>query len=170
MTEASMRLVGDRRFPGCPEVVSDVRIYAARWLVMELPRAADDANLLDNVRLLVTEIATNAIRHTISGRWSNGAFRVRMWLGNGGRIRVEVRDQGWWSGPRLRSDANETGGRGLRILAAVAMKWGVRRHWFGRTVWFELLAQAPVAASPAYLDAPEPIVDQVSGRVIRSCG
>ncbi|MEV0344881.1 ATP-binding protein [Nonomuraea sp. NPDC050680] len=150
-----MRLVGEMRFPGCPEVVSDVRIYAASWLVRELPEAADDANLLDNVRLLVTEIATNAIRHTISGRWRKGAFRVRMWLGSGGRIRVEVRDQGWWSGPRLRDDANETGGRGLQILAAVATRWGVRRHWLGRTVWFELLVQAPVAGGTAYLDEPE---------------
>ncbi|MFI7145338.1 ATP-binding protein [Nonomuraea sp. NPDC050022] len=168
MTEVGMRLVGDMRFPGRPEVVSDVRIYAVTWLVGELPEAADDANLLDNVRLLVTEIATNAIRHTISGRWRNGAFRVRMWRGSGGRIRVEVRDQGWWSGPRLRSDdANETGGRGLQILAAVATRWGVRRHLFGRTVWFEL---DPIAASMACLDAPGQIVDQASGRVIRSHG
>ncbi|MEU6715360.1 ATP-binding protein [Nonomuraea sp. NPDC046802] len=136
------------RFPGRPQIVRDVRIYAAHWLVMALPEAADDENLLENLRLLVTELAANAIKHTMSGRWKHGSFRVRLWLG-ADRIRIEVVDQGWWSGPRLCDDPFETSGRGLQILAAVATKWGVRRRWFGRTVWFELPVQAPAAADIA---------------------
>jgi hypothetical protein len=60
-----------------------------------------------------------------------------MWLG-AGQVRVEVMDQGWWSGPRLRNDPDETSGRGLHILATLATSWGVRRRRLGRTVWFEL--------------------------------
>lgn len=137
MTALGMRAIGEMRFPGCPEILSDVRIYVVRWLVTELPEAVEDGELLDNVRLLTTELAANAIKHTISGRWSKGSFRVRMWLG-AGQVRVEVLDQGWWSGPRLRNDPDETSGRGLHILATVATSWGVSRRRFSRTVWFEL--------------------------------
>lgn len=137
MTALGMRAIGEMRFPGCPEILRDVRIYVVRWLVTELPEAVEDGELLDNVRLLTTELAANAIKHTISGRWSKGSFRVRMWLG-AGQVRVEVLDQGWWSGPRLRNDPDETSGRGLHILATVATSWGVSRRRFSRTVWFEL--------------------------------
>ncbi|MFI6707973.1 ATP-binding protein [Nonomuraea sp. NPDC050478] len=148
-----MRIIGDMRFPGRPEIMSDVRIYVTRWLVVELPEAADGGGLLDDLRLLATELAVNTIKHTISGRWSIGSFRVRMWLG-AGRVRVEVTDQGWWSGPRLRDDPGGSGGRGLQILGAVAKKWGVKRRWFGRAVWFELPVSLPAAAHTAYLDSP----------------
>ena len=147
------RLIGKMQFPGCPEILSDVRIYVTRWLVIELPEAAEDGDLLDNVRLLTTELAANAIKHTISGRWSKGSFRVRMWFG-AGRVRVEVMDQGWWSGPQLRHASDETSGRGLHILAAVATRWGVKRRRLGRTVWFELPIQFPTAAHPADLEPP----------------
>src|SRR5690606_5793582 len=147
MTALRMKLIGEMRFPGRPEIVSDIRIYVARWLVVALPEAADDGELLDNLRLLATELAGNAIKHTISGRWSKGSFRVRMWL-SAGWVRVEVTDQGWWSGPRLRDDPGGSGGRGLHILEAVAKKWGVKRRWFGRAVWFELPVSLPAAAPP----------------------
>lgn len=70
-----------------------------------------------------------------------------MWL-SAGWVRVEVTDQGWWSGPRLRDDPGGSGGRGLHILEAVAKKWGVKRRWFGRAVWFELPVSLPAAAPP----------------------
>ncbi|GAA4506971.1 hypothetical protein GCM10023096_05940 [Nonomuraea ferruginea] len=148
-----MKVIGEMRFPGRSEILSDVRIYVARWLVVALPEAADDGEMLDNVRLLATELAGNAIKHTISGRWSKGSFRVRMRLG-AGWVRVEVTDQGWWSGPRLRDDPEGSGGRGLHILGAVAKKWGVKRRWLGRAVWFELPVPLPVVAHTATLDSP----------------
>ncbi|MEV4115537.1 ATP-binding protein [Nonomuraea sp. NPDC049695] len=163
MSTFEMKLVSAMRFPGCPQIIRDVRIYAAHWLVMALPEVADDENLLDNLRLLVTELAANAIKHTMSGRWRHGSFQVRLWLG-AGRIRIEVVDQGWWSGPRLRNDSDEVGGRGLQILAAVATKWGVSRRWFGRTVWFELLTQVPIAESAASPGAPARIGNATPAR------
>ncbi|MEU4223141.1 ATP-binding protein [Nonomuraea sp. NPDC026600] len=144
MAALDMRMVGDMRFPGRPDIMSDVRIYATRWLVVERPETAEDEDLLDNLRLLATELSANAIKHTISGRWRRGSFRVRMRL-DPRRVRVEVMDQGWWSRPRLRNDLSETSGRGLHIVEALAATWGVRRRWFGRAVWFELPipSQAP---------------------------
>ncbi|MEO3791304.1 ATP-binding protein [Nonomuraea sp. B10E15] len=145
MEMSGMRIIGEMRFPGCPEIVRDVRTYIASWLVMELPETADDHDLLDNVRLLASELAANAIKHTVSGRWGRGSFRVRMLLG-AGQARVEVVDQGWWSGPRLRDDPLGSCGRGLHLLAAMVTKWGVRRHWLGRIVWFELPVQVHTVA------------------------
>ncbi|MEV0612885.1 ATP-binding protein [Nonomuraea sp. NPDC050404] len=144
MTAARMRLVDEMRFPGRPEILRDVRTYVARRLVMELPEAADDSRLLDDLRLLVAELSANAIKHTVSGRWRRGSFEVRMWLG-ANHIRMEVRDQGWWSGPRIRNDPDEIGGRGLRLVAAMAT-WGVSRRWFGRVVWFEIPIEKGCAA------------------------
>ncbi|MGW0809854.1 ATP-binding protein [Nonomuraea sp. NPDC002799] len=137
MAALDMWLVGEMKFPGRPDIMSDVRIYATRWLVNECPESAEDEDLLDNLRLLATELSVNAMKHTISGRWKRGSFRVRMWV-DARRVRVEVLDQGWWSGPCLRDDPGGTSGRGLRIVAAVATTWGVRRRWFGRAVGFEL--------------------------------
>ena len=149
MAVLDMRMVGEMRFPGRPDIISDVRIYATRWLVIERPETAEDVDLLDNLRLLATELSANAIKHTISGRWRRGSFRVRMWL-DPRRVRVEVMDQGWWSRPRLRNDPSETSGRGLHIVEAVATTWGVRRRWLGRAVWFELPipSRLPVEAAP----------------------
>jgi hypothetical protein len=148
MAEVAIRMIGEMRFPGRPDIMRDVRTYTARWLVVESPDTAEDEDLLDNLRLLATELSVNAMKHTISGRWRYGSFRVRMWL-KVGRVRVEVLDQGWWSGPRLRNDSTETSGRGLHIVAATATRWGVKRKGFGRAVWFELPipSQTPTTAN-----------------------
>ncbi|WP_407941208.1 ATP-binding protein [Nonomuraea cypriaca] len=115
------------------------------WLAFPF---APGSRTSDNLRLLATELSVNAMKHTISGRWRRGSFRVRMWLSDR-QVRVEVLDQGWWSGPRLRNDPTETSGRGLRIVEATATRWGVRRKGLGRTVWFELPipSDVPVAGS-----------------------
>ncbi|RBQ20042.1 hypothetical protein DP939_09435 [Spongiactinospora rosea] len=152
MAAHKMRLVGEMRFPGRTDIISDVRIYTARWLTIEHPESAEDDDLIYNLRLLTTEIAANAIKHTISGRWKRGAFKIRMWLG-ARSVRVEVFDQGSWSRPRLRDDPTETGGRGLRIVAATAMRWGVARRGFGRVVWFELPV-GPVGPQAAIVTIP----------------
>ena len=111
MASLDMRMVGDMRFPGRPDIISDVRIYTTRWLIVERPETAEDEDLLDNLRLLATELSANAIKHTISGRWRHGSFRGRMWL-DPRWVRVEVTDQGCWSRPCLRNDPSETSGRG----------------------------------------------------------
>jgi anti-sigma regulatory factor (Ser/Thr protein kinase) len=88
------------------------------------------------VRLLVSELFTNAVKH---GRHSDNA-RVRFAVDVGGsRVRVEVGDRGRGfvadgaSMPGHESDS----GRGLAFLDALASRWGVIRN--GEScVWFEL--------------------------------
>jgi anti-sigma regulatory factor (Ser/Thr protein kinase) len=88
-----------------------------------------------DVRLLVTELVANSVRH--AGLEAGDAISVRLELDDV-RLRVEVGDAG--RGFDLVSDRREPdaeGGRGLLILDAIAHRWGTTTAP-GSTVWFEI--------------------------------
>jgi anti-sigma regulatory factor (Ser/Thr protein kinase) len=94
-----------------------------------------------DLRLLVSELVANAIKH-------GGAAHASILLSVeqvGTTLRVAVEDAGplFTSAPTERPAPEATSGRGLYLLTALADRWGVeRRH--GNRVWFELdLAAAP---------------------------
>jgi serine/threonine-protein kinase RsbW len=95
---------------------------------------------LDDVLLLVSEIASNAVRHTASAGESGG-FDLTV-SATGDSVRIAVADRGSASVPRLRGHDGElgglTGGRGLRIVNAVASEWGHTGDELGRVVWFRV--------------------------------
>jgi serine/threonine-protein kinase RsbW len=88
---------------------------------------------LDDVQLAASEVVTNAVLH------GDGPVVCRVWLGVN-VVRMEVADDGE-EVPRLRGDLVDDGegGRGLRIVDALASRWGVtpKRPGPGKTVWFE---------------------------------
>nr|WP_168515609.1 ATP-binding SpoIIE family protein phosphatase [Streptomyces sp. S1D4-11]QIZ00737.1 SpoIIE family protein phosphatase [Streptomyces sp. S1D4-11] len=91
-------------------------------------------DLTDDAELLVSEVVTNGLIHGDS----DVSFCVRRYTDH---LRVEVRD----SDPRpahtvaIRpSEDQEEGGRGLRIVMALATAWGNSPAGRGKTVWFEL--------------------------------
>ena len=87
----------------------------------------------DDAALLVTEVATNALRH--------GGPGVDLWVRavSGGGLRVEIVDGRSDSVPRVRHpDADAEGGRGMLIVTALARDWGSERLSAGKRVWFEL--------------------------------
>ena len=57
--------------------------------------------------VLVSEVASNAVKHTASG--DGGAFEVAVSV-HGNSVRVEVGDQGGASEPRLAEDSSAGGG------------------------------------------------------------
>jgi anti-sigma regulatory factor (Ser/Thr protein kinase) len=87
-----------------------------------------------DVQLCVTELVANVIRHVGEGT----PVRVRV-ARAAGRTRVEVADPDSRALPVLRhaSDEDESG-RGLALLDAVALRWGVEQGVTGKTVWCEL--------------------------------
>ncbi|SDJ34001.1 Anti-sigma regulatory factor (Ser/Thr protein kinase) [Frankineae bacterium MT45] len=91
--------------------------------------------LVEDAELLVSELVTNAVRH---GR-PEIALSLRA---NPSGIEVEVSDGGDVSEvvPVADPGPERTGGRGLRIVDAIAARWGVsvRRPAPGKTVWFQL--------------------------------
>ena len=86
----------------------------------------------DDLPLLVSELATNAVLHARSD------FEVTV-IRTAQRVRVEVFDQN----TRLPSFAvappDAYSGRGLTLLRELARAWGVESHSdSGKTIWFEL--------------------------------
>jgi len=139
---------GDRLFWGRAAQVRAARRFVLASLAANLAQAGDTAGVevdRDVVALLVSEMVTNAVLHSASGR-ADGTLLVRYELelaataGAGtGRLRVTVRDLGGPTMPRrCRHELESTGRRGLEVVEALASRWGVGQHPRGRVVWFEL--------------------------------
>ncbi|MFA1544668.1 ATP-binding protein [Actinomadura chokoriensis] len=103
-----------REFRGRPEQIRFVRAFAAHLLA--------DFPALDDVLLVLDELAVNAIQHTRSGE-DGGRFTVDINMDVAGVI-VYVTDQGGQGEPKLRSLAElAEGGRGLLTVDALATTW-----------------------------------------------
>jgi anti-sigma regulatory factor (Ser/Thr protein kinase) len=92
--------------------------------------------LLGEVKLLVTELVTNSVRH--AGLDTSGDLQLGVSL-DGGRLRVEVADDGRGFRERERPEPREDrlGGWGLYLVDRISDRWGVERD--GRTrVWLEM--------------------------------
>jgi anti-sigma regulatory factor (Ser/Thr protein kinase) len=124
-----------RSFEHGPASIPAARRFATEALAGASPE------LLETVPLLVSELATNCIRHTDSG------FDLTVSTTPGG-IRVEVTDHGVGD-PHVRiPELSDPSGRGLQIVEMFATTWGVERHGGrGKTVWFTLEVPAPLAAA-----------------------
>lgn len=114
--------------PGC--------VRAARCAVRDTLRTWHLDPLADLAVLLVSELVTNSLRY------ASGPVGLRLRPLGGpdapGGVRVEVSDT-LPVPPLLRTAApDEEGGRGLLLVASVALRWGTRCGGRGKTVWFEL--------------------------------
>ncbi|MEU6068657.1 ATP-binding protein [Streptomyces sp. NPDC047082] len=88
-----------------------------------------------DVQLCVTELVSNVIRHVGEGT----LIRVRVARTDGDRIRVEVSDPAERALPvSLPATPDDETGRGLTLLDAVTVRWGVEQGAVGKTVWCEL--------------------------------
>src|SRR4051794_26492188 len=105
------------------------------------------ADLLADVRLLVSELVTNSVRH--SGIRNHDTVRMRV-QSSESTLRVEVADPGEGFTPKQRdSDRSRPGGWGLYLVDQLSDRWGVGRDHMNR-VWFEMdhdgARRAPAAA------------------------
>jgi serine/threonine-protein kinase RsbW len=120
-------------FPGEAAAVSQAREFVRGVLGSAWPR-------LDDLLLMVSEIASNAVRHTASGD-DGGWFDLTV-SAAGLAVRIAIADGGGSSEPQIPDGDKEpdvlTGGRGLRIVDALAAKWGHTGDELGRVVWFEM--------------------------------
>ena len=106
---------------------------AARTALLSLEERLDPP-VLDDIRLLVSELVTNAIRHADA---ATGGVEVDVSI-EGRRVRVEVADPGDGFEPQPRDDEmHRPGGWGLYLVDRIADRWGVIRNSLNR-VWFEL--------------------------------
>jgi anti-sigma regulatory factor (Ser/Thr protein kinase) len=92
-------------------------------------------DLLANVRLLVSELVTNSVRH--SGIQHHDRVRMQVEVSES-TLRVEVADPGQGFAPQPRDmDRSRPGGWGLYLVDQLADRWGVARDHLNR-VWFEM--------------------------------
>jgi anti-sigma regulatory factor (Ser/Thr protein kinase) len=91
--------------------------------------------LREPVRLLVSELVTNAVKHGGSGE--RGMVELRLDCAPE-CVRVEVRDEGPGFGPRTRPRIDPLqDGFGLTLVDQLADRWGVEVER-GARVWFEI--------------------------------
>ena len=94
---------------------------ARRWLD-EITELRSHGQVAFDVRLLVTELVANSVRH--AGLDASDHITVMLELSLS-RVRVEVRDPGEGFAFPLREQARDSeGGRGLQIVAAISNRWG----------------------------------------------
>lgn len=116
----------ERRFSHEPRSVRDARRFVAEHL--------DDADqeTAERMVLLVSELATNVVRHAETD------FLVVL-TRTGGVWRVEVHDTGPGQPTVQRRDSARSSGRGLQLVNDLADDWGVRQGRGGtKAVWFTL--------------------------------
>jgi anti-sigma regulatory factor (Ser/Thr protein kinase) len=106
----------------------------ARNALFALDQRVDEEVLAD-VRLLVSELVTNSVRHSDVGPGDTVGLDVTL---DARRIRVEVSDSGRGFEPRPRKPGqSKAGGWGLFLVDRLADRWGVARNHFTH-VWFEI--------------------------------
>ena len=97
--------------------------------------AYDDAGLTDSLRLVVSEVVTNSIRHGQAG--ADGCVEVKV-KASRERLRLEIVDDGPGFYPDARRGrADEPGGWGLFLVDSLADRWGVDGSE-GTRVWLEM--------------------------------
>ncbi len=114
----------DPRPSAVREARAEVRKQLEGWGLAE----RDD--LVDTAELLVSELATNALLHSAS------RFTLTLSAAHG-VLRCEVADSGRRTPQVLDAGVSESG-RGMFLVAALALRWGCHQDGTGKTVWFEL--------------------------------
>lgn len=130
-----MLWLSDIRLPAEPDGVR-----AARRVVDGLSVPVSDAQR-DDLRLLVSEVATNAIRHGGGGTPAGAEPTIRLRFGTEhGHLRIEVHDRGPGFTPAPRGpDARLDSGWGVHFVHTLADRWGSGHDETGAwIVWFEV--------------------------------
>jgi len=122
-----IRWSGEATWPAAPESVAMARDFVAAHLLTNLL-----PDLVDDARLVASELATNAVRH------AGTAFTLSV-DGRDGSITLRVRD-GSRSLPSFgTSGILSTNGRGLMLVSALSVAWGVSLEaGGGKSVWARL--------------------------------
>ncbi|MFI9649553.1 ATP-binding protein [Streptomyces sp. NPDC052040] len=141
--EASVTLPSD------PASVSAARTYVSDILIeWGLPH---DAEFADAIRLIVSELATNAVQHTFG---QSPTFTVDLALAREELLRIGVTDSHPRFPKRLPAAVQQDNGRGMAIVRCLAVEYGgslsVRpTREGGKTVTIELPWTVPVRPAAA---------------------
>src|SRR3954451_2372336 len=117
------------RLRGGPEAVSLAR-HSLNELESEL-----GPDLFEDMRLLVSELVTNSVRHAVATTESVVALEVSV---SGELVRCSVSDPGPGFEPTERApNEDPASGWGLFLVEQLSDRWGVELN-AGTSVWFEI--------------------------------
>ncbi len=106
-------------------------VRAVRRFVTDTLAAWDAAALVDSAGLVVSELASNAVRH------AGSPFRAVI-RRTGPVVRIEVHDVSPVPPQHLDPPIDVPTGRGIQLVAALSRSWGSERLPDGKVVWAEL--------------------------------
>jgi anti-sigma regulatory factor (Ser/Thr protein kinase) len=122
--------------PAEPLSASKARDFVGRHLVAH---GLDD--LVEEVRLVASELATNALRH------AGTPFVVSLSQADGA-VLLSVRDGSAAAPARNRPGAWDVRGRGLLLVERLSRDWGTRIDAAGKSVWASFLARSGHVSDP----------------------
>ncbi|MCW2902950.1 MAG: putative anti-sigma regulatory factor, serine/threonine protein kinase [Streptosporangiaceae bacterium] len=125
-----------------PESVTYARHFTATTL-----RRWDMCALTDDVGLVVTELVTNALRHSLPPRPAEpaGAIRLRL-IREATYLLCGIQDAGENLPRRREPDYVAETGRGLHIVESFSSMWGWARCTEGKVVWALFRIPGPSAS------------------------
>jgi anti-sigma regulatory factor (Ser/Thr protein kinase) len=129
-TDLSMHADVSATFPAEPDSPRRARRMAAATL----RRWGRDEPLVEDVSLVVSELASNAVRH------AGSAFSLSLKL-QGELLRVAVQDHA----PLPAADLIAQPPHGLCVIDSLSSSWGVEAAGTGKLVWAQLTCAAPLA-------------------------
>jgi anti-sigma regulatory factor (Ser/Thr protein kinase) len=137
--------------PCCVSVfaATDRTVPAARLYVQTTLEAWGLVRLMDDAKLIVSELVTNVLRH------GAGPIVVRCAISEDARFVMEVGD----SSPELPAigdrDLLDVNGRGLVIVEALADNWGARTVEGGKVTWAALNVEWREGSAPELPEWPD---------------
>lgn len=119
---------------------TDESVALARLSVAATLRAWGLEDLVDDARLIASELATNAVRHAArhaADPEQRGRFRLKVERPGDHLVRISTFDRSQ-AVPRI-VQASETAesGRGMAVVEALSCRWGIDRKPWGKGVWAE---------------------------------
>jgi PAS domain S-box-containing protein len=153
MTSVDAEVVVDQPLAALPSSAGEARRAVRRAVEHSLAELDSLEELVDDLVIAVSELVTNAVLHAGSG------IRLRV-LARPTRVRIEVFDDS----PHLPRTRGAEGvgvtGRGLRLVAELADRWGAEAEGEGKVVWCEV-ARDHSGRGSSVVVAGHPIGDTV---------
>jgi anti-sigma regulatory factor (Ser/Thr protein kinase) len=114
----------------------------ARERVIELAEPFVAASRIADLRLVISEVITNAVRHGGEGEMVVAVTPKQ------GYLCVQVTDTGDGFAPRPRAfEPDDDGGFGLFLIERLTRRWGLTREDSNTRVWFEFDFSAEAIAA-----------------------
>jgi len=109
---------------------------ARRMAAATLRRWGHDERLVDDVSLVVSELASNAVRH------AGSEFSLALQM-QGPLLRVTVEDRAPLPAATADGGLTPQPPHGLRVVDSLAVSWGVEPTHGGKRVWAQLMCAPP---------------------------